>query len=56
MDLESFEMSIRSSMHQIGGRMLEALINADGGITAGGPSPVARVINMNLSGTGGRIC
>ena len=31
MDLESFEMSIRSSMHQIGGRMLEALVNADGG-------------------------
>ena len=31
MDLESFEMSIRSSLHQIGGRMLEALVNADGG-------------------------
>jgi hypothetical protein len=31
MDLESFEMSIRSSMHQMGRRMLEALVNADGG-------------------------
>lgn len=30
-DLESFEMGIRSSMHKIGGRMLETLINADGG-------------------------
>ena len=30
-DLESFEMGIRSSMHKIGSRMLETLINADGG-------------------------
>jgi hypothetical protein len=30
-DLESLEMSIRSTMHRIGGRMLEALLNADGG-------------------------
>ena len=31
MDLESFEMSIRSSLHQVGSRILEALVNADGG-------------------------
>lgn len=31
MDLEAYEMSIRSRMHAIGGRMLEALINSDGG-------------------------
>ena len=31
MDLESFEMSLRSSLHDIGARMLEALVNADGG-------------------------
>ena len=30
-DLESLEMSIRSTMHRIGGRMLETLLNADGG-------------------------
>ena len=30
-DLEAFEMSIRSSMHRIGGSMLEILVNADGG-------------------------
>jgi hypothetical protein len=30
-DLEAYEMSIRSRMHAIGGRMLEALINSDGG-------------------------
>jgi hypothetical protein len=29
--LEAFEMSIRSSMHRIGGDMLEMLVNADGG-------------------------
>jgi len=29
--LEAFEMSIRSSMHRIGGRMLSILVNADGG-------------------------
>lgn len=31
MDLESFEMSIRSSLHRVGRRMLEELVNADGG-------------------------
>ena len=31
MDLESFEMRIRSSLHQMGRRILEALVNADGG-------------------------
>lgn len=31
MDLESFAMSIRSSRHEIGGRMLEVLANADAG-------------------------
>ena len=30
-DLESLEMSIRSTMHRIGSRMLETLLNADGG-------------------------
>lgn len=30
-DLESFEMSIRSGMHGIGGKMLETLLNANGG-------------------------
>ena len=30
-DLEAFEMIIRSSMHRIGGSMLEILVNADGG-------------------------
>jgi hypothetical protein len=30
MDLDSFGMNIRSSRHQIGSRMLEALVNADG--------------------------
>ena len=30
-DLEAFEMSIRSSMHRIGGSMLGMLVNADGG-------------------------
>jgi hypothetical protein len=35
-DLESFEMGIRSAMHNIGGRMLEMLINADGGDGGGG--------------------
>ncbi len=29
--MEAFEMSIRSSMHRIGGRMLSILVNADGG-------------------------
>lgn len=31
MDLESLAMSLRSSRHYIGGRMLEALAHADGG-------------------------
>lgn len=31
MDLESFARSIRSSRHEIGGRMREVLANADGG-------------------------
>jgi hypothetical protein len=30
-DLAAFEMSIRSSMHRIGGSMLGMLVNADGG-------------------------
>ena len=30
-DLESFEMSIRAAMHEIGGKILQGLINADGG-------------------------
>jgi hypothetical protein len=30
-DLETFEMSIRSGMHSVGGKLLEALLNADGG-------------------------
>jgi len=30
-DMESFEMHIRSSMHGIGSIMLEELLNADGG-------------------------
>jgi hypothetical protein len=30
-DLESFELNIRSTMHRIGGRLLEKLINTDGG-------------------------
>jgi hypothetical protein len=30
-DLESYEMDIRSRMHAIGRRLLESLINADGG-------------------------
>jgi hypothetical protein len=30
-DLEALEMSIRSTMHRIGGRMLETLLNTDGG-------------------------
>jgi len=30
-DLESFEMSIRSGMHGIGCKMLETLLNANGG-------------------------
>jgi hypothetical protein len=30
-DLEAYEMRIRSRMHAIGGRMLEAVINSDGG-------------------------
>jgi len=34
-DLESFEMSIRSSLHGIGCRMLEMLVNADSGSYCG---------------------
>jgi hypothetical protein len=30
-DLESFELAIRSSMHQVGQSMLGLFINADGG-------------------------
>jgi hypothetical protein len=30
-DLEAYEMRIRSRMHAIGGRMLQAVINSDGG-------------------------
>lgn len=30
-DLEAFEMSIRSAMHSVGCKLLEALLNADGG-------------------------
>jgi hypothetical protein len=30
-DLEAFEMNIRSGMHSVGGKLLEALLNADGG-------------------------
>jgi hypothetical protein len=41
-DLESFEMGIRSSMHKIGGRMLETLINADGGDCRGRTLPCAK--------------
>lgn len=38
-DLESFEMSIRSGMHSIGCRMLETLLNADGGCHHGAGIP-----------------
>lgn len=38
-DLESFEMSIRSGMHGIGCKMLEALLNADGGECHGAGIP-----------------
>jgi len=31
LDLEASEMALRASMHQIGGRVLEKLLNADGG-------------------------
>src|SRR6266478_4897361 len=31
LDLEASEMAIRASMHQIGGVLLEKVINADGG-------------------------
>jgi len=42
MDLESFEMSLRSSLHQIGGRMLEVLVNADGGDYRGRTLPCSQ--------------
>ena len=38
-DLEAFEMSIRSGMHRVGGKLLEALINADGGGHRGAAIP-----------------
>jgi hypothetical protein len=38
-DLEAFEMSIRSSMHSVGGKLLEALLNADGGGHCGAVIP-----------------
>jgi hypothetical protein len=38
-DLESFEMSIRSSMHAVGGKMLESLLNADAGGYLGATIP-----------------
>ncbi len=41
-DLESFEMGIRSSMHKIGDRMLETLINADGGDYRGRSIPCGK--------------
>ncbi len=31
LDLEASEMAIRAAMHQVGGRVLEQLLNADGG-------------------------
>jgi len=38
-DLESYEMNIRSCMHAIGRRLLESLINADGGDYRGSTMP-----------------
>ena len=38
-DLEAFEMSIRSSMHSVGSKLLEALLNADGGGHCGAVIP-----------------
>jgi hypothetical protein len=41
-DLEAFEMSIRSTMHKVGGRILELLLNADGGDYRGRTLPCAQ--------------
>jgi hypothetical protein len=38
-DLEAFEMSVRSTMHKVGGRILELLMNADGGDYCGRTLP-----------------
>jgi hypothetical protein len=42
LDLEAFEMSIRSTVHKVGGRILELLINADGGDYRGRTLPCAQ--------------
>jgi len=41
-DLEAFEMSLRSTMHKVGGRILELLLNADGGDYRGRTLPCAQ--------------
>jgi hypothetical protein len=50
-DLEASEMTIRAASHRIGGRLLEKLLNADGGRYQGsglpcGQGPTARFVEF----------
>ena len=42
LDLEATEMALRAAMHQVGGRLLERLLNADGGGYRGARIPCGR--------------
>src|SRR5438309_1124869 len=48
-DLEASEMAIRASSHQMGGRLLEKLLNADGGGYRGARTPCRKVTEQSLS-------
>jgi hypothetical protein len=55
-DLESLEMCIRSSMHNIGSIILEKLLNADGGITEGSAFHARTGIHMILWNIAIKMC
>ena len=54
LDLEPLELALRSSMHQIGGVLLEKLLNSDEEALALHGSNVARAIGRNLWNTDAR--
>jgi hypothetical protein len=49
LDREATEMALWTAMHQVGGRLLEQLLNADGGAIAAHGLPAARGITPSSS-------
>jgi hypothetical protein len=53
-DLEASELAIRAAMHQLGGVLLEQVLNADGGGYRGAHTPAGTGTRRRLSTTGAK--